>query len=103
MPMKLLTKEIIKKTPKLYSTENIKPDEKMITAKFFNPLGHEKWFLMELSEDNDIAYGLCVVFEKELGIFSINELKEIKLPFGLKIERDLYFQPCKYKDLKDIE
>lgn len=38
----------------------------------------------------------------EYGYFSLKELEGIELPFGLKIERDLYFDGCLVKDLGDI-
>ncbi len=33
--MKLITKELIRKFPKLYETENKKPEETKVIAKFF--------------------------------------------------------------------
>ena len=34
-----------------------------------------------------------------MGSFSIKELQDVKLPFGLGIERDLYFEPIKADEL----
>tara|TARA_R100000781_G_scaffold105968_1_gene69866 strand:- start:473 stop:778 length:306 start_codon:yes stop_codon:yes gene_type:complete len=99
--MKLLTKKIIKDTPKLYSTENIALSEKQVTARFEFPMGAGTWYLMELDKtNNDLAFGLCIIFEKELGYFSIKEMEETKVK-GFKIMRDKNFKPCKYKDLED--
>lgn len=91
--MKLLTKEIINKLPKLYSTENIPLSEKEVVCKFFNPCGVGTWYIIEgQEEDGDfIFFGLVDLHEKEFGYFSLNELQALKLPFGLRIERDIHF------------
>jgi hypothetical protein len=36
-------------------------------------------------------FGLADLHEKELGYFSLEELQSVRLPFGLRIERDMYF------------
>jgi len=36
----------------------------------------------------------------EFGYFSIHELESLRLPLGLKIERDLYFDEIPFNDLK---
>ncbi len=91
--MKLLTKEIIKKLPKLYATEDIDLLDKEVVCKFFNPCGLGTWYAIEGQEvDGDfIFFGLVDLHEKEFGYFSLNELQAIKLPFGLSIERDIHF------------
>ena len=38
-------------------------------------------------------------FEVEIGSFSMKELTSIQLPFGLSIERDMYFEPVKASEL----
>ena len=37
--------------------------------------------------------------DKEFGYFTLKELESIKLPFGLTIERDIYFEPTKLNEL----
>ena len=99
--MILLTEEIIKITPNLYETEHIKLGEKQVTAKFEFPMGAGTWYLMELDKTNkDVAFGLGIIFEKELAYFSIKELENVKVK-GFKVMRDDSFKPCKYKDLHD--
>jgi hypothetical protein len=91
--MKLLTKEIIKKLPKLYATESIPLTDKEVICKFFNPCGAGTWYVLEgQEEDGDfIFFGLVDLHEKEFGYFSLNELQSVKLPFGLTIERDIHY------------
>jgi hypothetical protein len=66
-------------------------------CKFFNPCGAATWliFAREKGEDDDILWGLgdlgfgCV----EWGTISLSELESVRLPMGLKIERDLHWKP----------
>lgn len=95
--MKLLTKAITKKALSQY---NMGSDmDQMVVAKYFNPTGRGIWYLMNMAEDNDYCWGICHIYEWEIGSFSLKELDSIKLPFGLKIERDLYFKPVKAIEL----
>ena len=91
--MKLLTEELKKKFPKLGATENKKPEEIPIIAKFFDPVGSWTWYATEGEKEGKdfIFFGFVRGLENELGNFSLNELQEIKRPFGLGIERDLHF------------
>ena len=91
--MKLLTKEIIKKLPKLYSQENEK--DPIVQVKFFDPTGSFTWYATEF-DGEDLFFGKVVSSlcpEGELGYFSLSELKSIRGRMGLGIERDLYFTP----------
>jgi len=100
--MKLLTMEIRKKLPKLYSTEHIPTGEKTCFVKFFNPTGSWTWYATEF-DGEDIFFGLVDGFELEWGTFSLSELKSVKGPFGLGIERDLYFGMPKMKDIPALK
>lgn len=96
--MKLLTKEILKKLPPLYSQEKL-GDEAIAYCKFFTPDSNWTWWVMEF-DGVDTFFGFVQGFEREFGYFSLKELSEIKGPGGLRIERDLWFKPCKVKDIK---
>ena len=84
--MKLLTKEIVKKAQKQYNESSDLESQKVV-AKFFNPMGSWTWYLTELEEDKDYAYGIVDGHEVEIGSFLISELESLQLPFGLGIER----------------
>jgi len=64
-------------------------------VKFFNPCGPATWVLTEMMADGDTLFGLCDLGFgcPELGCVSLAELEAIRLPFGLGIERDLWFRP----------
>ena len=60
-------------------------------VKVFNPVGVGTWLATELDADNDTCFGLADVGYPELGTFSLEELATLELPFGMHIERDVFF------------
>lgn len=62
-------------------------------VKFFNPCGAATWLATELDADGDTLFGLADMGFgcPELGSFSLSEIAAVRVPFGLKIERDLHF------------
>jgi Protein of unknown function (DUF2958) len=62
-------------------------------VRFFNPIGSASWLATEIDEDN-ILFGLADLGfgSPELGSFSLDELQSVKLPLGLRIERDIMFE-----------
>jgi hypothetical protein len=68
--MHLLTKKIEEKAIKQYKLGS-DLEKQNVVAKFFNPTGDGTWYLMNM-KDRNYAWG--------------------KLPFGMGIERDLYFE-----------
>jgi Protein of unknown function (DUF2958) len=93
--MKLLTEEIKATIPKLYSQDEIK--DPIVHVKFFTPWSDWTWYATEGEPSEDgtdfTFFGMVEGHEKELGYFVLSELESVKGPFGLKIERDLYFTP----------
>jgi len=85
--MKLITKAIAAKLAK----KSDKP-----ALKLFSPVGAATWLISEIDE-NRIMFGLCDLGHgsPELGYVSLDEIESVRLPFGLKIERDLHFTPDK--------
>jgi len=63
-------------------------------VKLFNPLGAATWLATELAEDDDTLFGLADLGFgcPELGYFSLSEIAEVRLPYGMAIERDLSFE-----------
>ena len=95
--MKLLTKEIQNILPKLFEQDS-KGLNAIAYVKFFTPDSNWTWYATEFDGD-DTFFGLVDGFCKELGYFSLSELENVRGPFGLKIERDLYFVPTTLEDL----
>ena len=103
--MKLLTKALLKKLPKLYSNENVPLEEQVAVLKIFDPTGRYTFYVTEgQEEDGDVTlYGYAISPLgpdcDEWGYASLNELQAVRGRMGLGLERDLYFQPTKIKDL----
>jgi len=90
--MKLLTKEIEKKLPKLYSQEKV--ENPVIIVKFFCPWNQWTWFAYEgeKQENGDwLFFGMVHGDDHEIGYFLLSDLEGAAGPFGLRIERDKYF------------
>jgi hypothetical protein len=90
--MELLTDELRKILPPLYSQDGEK--DPVIYAKFFTPDSNWTWYVTEGSEEDGEFrfFGYVIGFEKEWGYFLLSELQEARGPWGLSIERDLYFK-----------
>lgn len=100
--MMLMTKELEKKFEKypLYSQEGLM-EEAEVVVKYFNPCGAGTWLITEgnkLENGDWELFGYCHIFEWEWGYVYLSELQDIKLPFGLGIERELYDGVKKVKD-----
>jgi hypothetical protein len=98
--MKLFTKEVDKQLfaqyPKGSDLEN-----QMVVAKIFNPYGRGVWYLLNSDpEDPDYIWAIVDLFEPEMGSVSRSELQTVKVPpFGLGLERDIYFSPKPAKEV----
>jgi hypothetical protein len=90
--MKLLTKAIRSKLPPLGSTDRLPHEQVIVRAKFFTPDSNWTWFATEF-DGEDTFFGLVAGFEVEMGYFSLSELETVRGPWGLPIERDLWFEP----------
>ncbi len=95
MQHKLLTKEVEKRLPPLYSQDS-KGLDQVAQVKFFSIISDWQWYATEYDPEERRFFGLVHGFEWELGYFSLDELESM----GWVIERDAYFEP---KPLRDIE
>lgn len=93
--MKLLTEEIKKQLPALYSQDAV-ADPRVI-FKLYTPDSSFTWFIIEGSQQPDgdwmffakVTSHLCP--DGELGYVMLSELEQIRGVLGLSVERDLYF------------
>ena len=99
--MKIVTEEfeeLFKNYP-LYSQEHEK--DPLVIAKLFDPVGSATWWITEYDPVEKIAF--CYVtglVQDEFGYNSLIELESIERPFGLTIERDMYFTQKRLSKLK---
>jgi len=115
--MKLLTKEICRRLPALYSQDG-KGEDAIAQVKFFCPWSIGTWYASEASahlpggrevalvdvpegaEVEIIFFGVAVLQERELGYFALSELQSVRGPGGLGIERDIHWTPRPLKDCR---
>ncbi len=108
--MKLLTQELRKKLPALYSQQHL--EDPLVICKFFHPLSSMTWYAIEGSPVDEDGYydtdkekvdflffGWVHSDFPELGYFSLNEMQAVKV-MELGIERDLHFKPKKLSEVK---
>jgi hypothetical protein len=98
IPMKLLTAEILKRLPPLYSQENVK--DPIAQVKFFTPWSNWTWYATEYDPKERMFFGLVQGLETELGYFSLDELESVRGPAGLAIERDMYWSPRPLSEIR---
>lgn len=98
--MQLLTDELREIIPDFYSSEDVELDEKMVYAKFFLADANWTWYILEYDQESNTFFALVDGSDIELGYVSLDELEQVRGCLGLHVERDLYFTPAKYKDLK---
>jgi len=65
--------------------------------KLFAPWCSATWLLTDCDPDDpDLLFGLCDLGAgcPEMGYVSLSEIESIRGPLGVKIERDMWFDPC---------
>jgi len=95
--MRLMTEELRKKIPPLYSQDKVK--DPIVHAKYFTPDSSWTWYVVEF-DGEDTFFGYVDGIYPELGYFSLSELEGVMGPLSLKIERDLYWKP---KPLSEVQ
>ena len=95
--MKLITKELRKALPSLYSQENEK--DPMVVCKFFLPMTKWTWYATEF-DGKDTFFGFVSGEYPELGYFSLSELENLEGQYGIGVERDRYFEPVRLSTIR---
>ncbi len=85
--MGLLTQELRKKLPPLYTYDGVAKSEVPVLVKFFTPDSNFTFYVTEYDGD-DLLYGLVSGTDLELGYFSLSELESARGPLGLRVQRD---------------
>ncbi len=90
--MRLMTKQLEKRFLQVGNQSEL--EDPVVIAKFFNPCGAGTWYATEYDPKDKIFFGYASIFgdwNDEWGYFSLDELEAYKGPYGLGIERDLFF------------
>lgn len=92
-----MTKELEKRFEKIGNQSE--KENPTIVAKYFNPIGSVTWFATEYDPQTKICYGYVTgMYVDEWGTFSLTELESVRLPLGMKIERDLYYKEKTFEE-----
>lgn len=97
------TMEELEKVPRLYSTEPVPCQDKIVHMHFF--LGGCDWYGCEYDPDRRIFFGFAILNgnlqNAEWGYFALEELKAVRVgPF--EIDRELEWTPCKASQIEKI-
>lgn len=96
---KLIPQTLLSDIPDLYGTEGI--SNPLCYIKLFTPDSSWIWFIMEISkDDNQTCFGYVTGLDGELGFFSLAEIESVHGPLGLAVERDIYFEPTPFSQVK---
>lgn len=93
----LVTKAVLRKVPRLYSTEN--ETDPTVWVKFFSPYSNWTWYVTEF-DGNDRFFGYIQGSYPELGYFSLSELQQMNRNGLPLVERDMYFKPQPLSNFK---
>lgn len=90
---KLLTKELQKKLPPLYSQDG-KKAETVVYGHWFSCLNGWDFYATEYDEETGDMFGFVFGAVPEMGYFNLAELEEINRKYGMNFfERETYFTP----------
>ncbi len=98
--MKLLPKEIEQTLPKLYQTENIPTNEKILYIRYISIFSNWEWYVTEYDRDTKTFFGYVKGHEDEWGYFSLQEFEDINKE-NLQIIREESFKPITFKELQN--
>ena len=83
--MKLMTKAIEKRLPKLYSTDNVEVEKKVAVCKFFAPWCNWRWYVVEgekLADGDFMFFRYVQGYENECGISPSANWRRLRAPSG---------------------
>jgi len=78
-------------------TQDVK--DPIIVAKFFAPSTAWTWYATSYDEEAGLFFGIVCGQHIELAYFSIQDLKGVRGPMGLHVERDLYWKEKRLSEL----
>ena len=91
------------KVPMLYETENTPLKNKIIHMHFF--LGRCDWYIAEYN-GNGIFFGYAILNNDlemgEWGYISYQELKQLSIPPGIEVDRDIHWKPVEAWEVDKI-
>ena len=94
------TVEELNRLPRLYETEHIAPEDKIIHQHYF--LGGCDWYMAEYDPSERLFFGHATLNNDhqnaEWGYTSLDELADINVR-GIEVDRDLYWRPRRFGEI----
>ena len=92
-----MTKQLEKRFAQVGSQEHVK--DPIVIAKYFFPMSPATWYITEYHPEQRIFFGYVTgMLEDEWGYSSLDEFEKTRV-YGVKIERDLYFEEKRFSEL----
>lgn len=89
--------------PELYNQENLPLGDKIAYVRYFHPLSPYTAYMFEYDAENREGFGYVTMDGSywEMGYMSLDEMEKT-IAGGLRIERDLYFQPTPLSRIEEL-
>lgn len=94
--MNLLNQTLLNRFKEL-GTQDVK--DPIVVTKFFASWSRWTWYATSYNEETGQFFGIVCGTHIELGYFSLQDLKSLRGPLGLPVERDLYWKEKRLSDL----
>ena len=92
-----LTSDLLRTIPRLYATEDMPLQEKVLHAHYF--VGGCDWYVAELDLETGDAFGYADLDCGEWGYFNLVELEQTVVHGWLVVERGIHFSPTAARTL----
>lgn len=94
--MNLLTQSLLNRFKEVGPQDVTDP---IIVTKFFTSWSVWTWYATAYDEEAGLFFGIVSGTHIELAYFSIQDLKSVRGPMGLPVERDLYWKEKRLSEL----
>jgi hypothetical protein len=96
-------REVLRRIPGLYQTEEIPLRDKPIYLHFF--IGGCDWYVAEY-DGHDLFFGYAILNSDtelgEWGYISFEELRRIRIPPGFEVDCEVFIEPVKASGIEKI-
>lgn len=98
-----MPKEIADRIPPIYATDGGLIGDKTAYLRYFMPFGSYTAYVLEADRKTGELFTLTTMgYGWELGYSSLDEIESVEV-MGLKIERDIHFQPTKLHGIAELK
>ena len=94
-----LPQEILDRFAEIGNQSETPIEDVIIVAKYFTPDAGWTWYATEYDPEYKVFYGFVQWLFDEWGSFALEDLQKIRGQLRLPVERDLFFDECRFWDL----